>query len=251
MSKKIIAVSLALLIMVVGFVGCTKKDTISINGKEYYVMTDENGDAVINDKNQAAALVTDADGETVTYENGEPQTYLVKIFDTYEQGEYAYGEHYKFPLLKGWSTDGVNKITKDGTDGKTYIEVIRVKEFKKVDGKKETLDDYLATVDDNNKQIADALADDAVMDNLIKENPDVAAYKGCKLELGESITMIKGRQYTIRTYEIIDANGNSIHYAENYYFVEDDILYNVSFVSMEKVEKINFREYLNDFVFIP
>ena len=251
MSKKIIAVSLALLIMVVGFVGCGKKDIITINGEEYYVMTDDNGDAVINDKNQAAALVTDSSGETVTYENGEPQTYLVKIFDTYEQGEYAYGEHYKLPIIKGWSISGLNKIVKDGTDGKTYIEFVFVKELEKVDEKYPTIDECLAETDDYNQQIADAFADEKVMENLIKENPEFAMYKGCKIELGKSNTMIKGRNYTVRTTEIVNESGTTIHYAESCYFIDSGALYSVNFVSQENVEKIEFQKYLQDFVFIP
>lgn len=250
MSKKIIAVSLALLIMVVGFVGCGKKDIITINGEEYYVMTDDNGDAVINDKNQAAALVTDSSGETVTYENGEPQTYLVKIFDTYEQGEYAYGEHYKLPLLKGWSISGFNKVVKDGTDGKTYIEFVTVKELEKVDGKYPTTEEALKETDGYNQQIADAFANEETMSNLIKENPEFAQFEGCKIELGKSTTIINGRNYTVRTTDVVDESGKSVHYAETYYFIDGKTLYSVNFVSTETVEKIDFREYLQDFVFI-
>lgn len=251
MSKKIIAISLALLIMVVGFVGCGKKDTVNINGKDYYVMTDEDGEAVINDKNQAVGLVTDESGEIVTYEDGEPQTYYIKIFDSYEQNEYAYGEHYKLPLLKGWSIGAGDRITKDGTDGKTYIELAKIKEFKTVDGEKETFNDYITEVDANNKQIADAFENEETMDKLIEGNPGLAAYKGGKIELGETVTMIKGRQYTVRTFEITDASGKSVHYAENYYFVDEDVLYKMSYVSQENVEKMEFRAYLDDFVFIP
>lgn len=251
MSKKIIAVSLALLIMVVGFVGCGKKDTVSLNGEEYYVMTDDDGNVVINDKNQAAALVTDSDGETITYENGEPQTYLVKIFDSYEQGDYAYGEHYKMPIPKGWSTSGSNKIVKDGTDGKTSIEFVFVKELEKVDGKYPSIEESLAETDDYNQQIADAFANPETMNKLVENNPEFAQYKGCKIDLGKTTTMVKGRSYSVRVVEITDESGKTIHYAETYYFVDNNTLYSMNFVSSEKVEKIDFREYLENFAFIP
>ncbi len=248
MSKKIIAVSLALLIMIVGLVGCTKKkDTTTINGKEYLIMTDENGDAVINDKNQAAALVTDHDGELVNGDDGEPQTYLVKIFDTLDENGYAYGEHYKLPVPDGWTVGRGNRILKDGTNEKTYIEFVFIKELED----DETIQDYIAKVDADSKQLADVFANDEAMDNLIKENPELAAYKGSKAELGTSSTMINGRGYTIRTYEIINADGKSIRYSEQYYFEDDGNIYCVQFISEEEVQKIEFLVYLQDFVFVP
>lgn len=252
MSKKIIAISLALLMMVVGFVGCKKNDTnTTVNGGDYLAMTHEDGGIVIDDNNNVVVVVTGKDGEIIEDSEGEPQTRLVKIYDAYVQGGDVYAEHYKLPILDGWTVGEGNKLVKEGTDGKTYIEVVKVKELEEIDGKKETIDDYLVTVDENNQQFVDILENDQAMDKLIKEDPSLEALKGGKVTVDKGNTLINSRRYIFRTFEITDKDGKSIHHAENYYFTDADVIYLISYVSVENVEKIDFADYLNDFVFIP
>ena len=71
MNKKILAVALAILFIATAFTACkTKLDMTEINGTEFPLLTDKNGETIINEDNQVAVIVTDRDGEVITYENG-------------------------------------------------------------------------------------------------------------------------------------------------------------------------------------
>lgn len=80
MNKKILAVALAILFIATAFTACKSKlDMTEINGKEYPLATDKDGNTIVNEENKVAVLVTERDGEVIKYENGEDQTYWVEL----------------------------------------------------------------------------------------------------------------------------------------------------------------------------
>ena len=73
MDKKIIAVICASLIVIsAAFASCgKKKPTINAKDATYEVVTDEEGNTVLNENGEIEIYVTDEDGKKVTDENGE------------------------------------------------------------------------------------------------------------------------------------------------------------------------------------
>ena len=237
MSKKIIAVSLALFLIVTSFVACEKKkkyETTKINGKEVILVTDENGEPVINENNGLIAMVTDRAGEVITLPDGEPQTYNIKINDTIKIKDFAHGEHYKMMLPDGWSAGVSDRIYKDGTENRCFIQFLKVKELEN----NETLESYLKTMGEQG-QLTDALE---------KE--------GYKVETKTSTVVISKNNIscTMSSCKITDSDGKVIHYAETGHFVVDNTIYCLNYACLNGDgydEDFDFGSYVrNNFEYI-
>ena len=228
MSKKIIALSLAILFIVTCFVACGKKyDTTKVNGDNVILVTDEDGNPVIHDADNVIALVTDSDGEVLTYENGEDQTRYIQIKDALEVEGYAYGENNKMKLLNGWSIGTGSRLVKEKTDGKCYIQFTKNKVLKG----EETIEDYLDAVDTQN-------------DSLV----DVFKQKGYTLTITDGTASISGGKIAAekRVFKIVDSEGTVVHYAENYYFVAGKTIHSLNYVCENGAgydESFNFEEF--------
>lgn len=253
MSKKIIAVSLALFIIVTCFVACGKKyETTKINGTEVILVTDENGDPVINDRNQLIAVVTDRAGEVITYENGEDQTHYIGLEAPIEIKGVAYGENYKMNVLDGWTISNVNRINKDGTDNKCYIDFTNASTLKST----ETFVEAFAQTDIVNEGIKKGFEDPEKMKELIKTNPELAKYENCKVEMDVRDGTFTNKAFPCRIYKtkIVDANGAVVHYAVNHYFLVNRTIYCVNYTCLDGVgydESFDFENYLrNNFTYV-
>lgn len=98
MEKKIIAIALVLVLMVTAFVGCSKKlETTNINGVDYVLATDEEGNTIIED-GHLVIHPTNKNGKIALDENGEKQTNKVDIRDNIM----IYSDDYKFMFPEGW-----------------------------------------------------------------------------------------------------------------------------------------------------
>lgn len=236
MNKKIIAISIALVIMVTCFSACKqKRETTTINGQEMIAVTDEIGNPIINEKNEAVVLVTDREGEVVTFESGEEQTRYVQIKDALVIDDVAHGEKYNMNVLSGWAAGQGGRINKDGADGKCYIHFTKNKDLEK----NETLATYLEAVDEQN---------DLLVDGFKKEGYIVT------IKDGTSAISSKNIGCETRTYKIVDGDGKVVHYAENYYFVADDAIYSVNYACETGIgydESFDFDSYLKtNFTFL-
>ena len=246
MSKKIVAISLALVLIVACFVACGKKyETTKINGEEVILVTDENGDPIINNKNQVVALVTDEAGEIITFENGEEQTRYIDIYDALEVEGVAYGEHYKMNVLEGWSIGKGKKITKNDTDDKCYIEFSQAYVLKE----NEKFEESFAKTDKTNEDIQKILEDEAKMNEFVQKNPGFAKYQGCKYTIDTEITTFTNKNFPCKTYvhKIVDAKGNVVHYVNSYYFSVNKTIYCVSYNCVDGIgydQNFDFGSYL-------
>ena len=253
MSKKIIALSLALMLIVTCFVACGKKyETTKINGEEVILVTDENGNPIINEKNEVVVLVTDRAGEVLTYANGEDQTRYISLQNALEIKGVAYGEHYKMNVLDGWTIGNGDKLIKDKTDGKCYIQFLDVHTL----GMNEKFDEVFAETDKANEDIQKAFEDEAKMKELIKTNPDIAKYEGCKYTIDTQETTFTSKAFPCKKYihKIVDADGDVVHYVNNYYFLVSKTIYNVSYTCVDGVgydAEFDFDAYLRtNFTFV-
>lgn len=236
MEKKIIAVALVLVLMVTVFVGCGKKyETTKLNGKEYLLVTDADGNTIINDENQVAAVVTDEDGEILTFADGEEQTYLVQLYGPVVVDGVVRGTNYKMNIPQGWTAIDGDKIAKDGTEDKCYMQFAKVIEF----DKDNNLDTYLEKIDEQNEQLVPGFEKEGYV---------------LTVDDSEIVLTTDGIQCRVYNYKIVDADGNLIHYAENYYFAVAGTAYKLSYVCEDGEgydETFNFQSYANEnFTFV-
>ncbi len=229
MDKKIIAVALVLVLMVTAFVGCTKRETTKINGKDYILYTDDEGNTVINDKNQVVAVVTEEDGEVATFENGEDQTFFVQLYGPVVKDDTLSIDNYRLGIPEGWSTTTDGKIVKDGTENKCYIKCVKVFEYNETTN----LDVYLEKIDEQNDQL---------IPGFEKEGYKLTVDKK---EVVFSPDSFQGYKYT---YKILDKDSKVVHYAENYYFVSNKVAYSLTYACEDGIgydESFNFDNYAN------
>lgn len=88
MTKKIIAVFCVAILMASIFVACGKKpSTLNINGKEYLLVTDDEGNSIVNKDGDIAIYVKDKNNNPVKNENGENITNYIEF------PEYLYSDN--------------------------------------------------------------------------------------------------------------------------------------------------------------
>ena len=105
MDKKIIAVICASLIVIsVAFASCgKKKPTINAKDATYEVVTDEEGNTVLNENGEIEIYVTDEDGKKVTDENGEIKTGAVPFPAQITDGVFHETKYFKMVYPNGWT----------------------------------------------------------------------------------------------------------------------------------------------------
>ena len=249
MNKKILALALAIVFIATAFTACKKGPELTeINGKEYPLVTNADGETVINDENQIAVLVTDRNNEVLTYADGENQTHWVQISGPLVIEDRIQTKNYSLAIPSGWEGNEISgRVTKKNTDGKCYIQVTEIKRLED----KETLDSYLEKMDAQNTAIAEAFADEEQMNALVEQNPAFEIYKGCKYTVAKSTGMIASGTLSCQTRinKIVDADGKVMHYAENYYFVSGKSIYKLDYICEEGKgydDSFNFQQYIGE-----
>lgn len=229
MNKKIIAILMVFVIVVTCFAACKKHDykTTDINGQDVLLYTDKDGNTVINEDNQIVAVVTDREGEIITYADGEEQTYNIQISGSMVMGDYVQSKDIKMGVPKGWEGTKNEMIFKKGTDNKCFIQFSKTYVLKD----NETFSEAFIETDKVNEDIKKAFDDEATFNELVKTNPDFAKYEGCKLTTESHDTTFSDKAFPCRTYitKIVDANGKIVHYVHNYYFLVNKTIYSVNY----------------------
>ena len=248
MNKKILALALAIVFIATAFTACKKGPELTeINGNEYPLAQDDNGETIINEENQIAVLVTDRNNEVLTYEDGENQTHWVQINGPLLMEDKIQTKEYSLGIPEGWKGDEIGgRVIKKGTDSKCYIQV---KKMATLTGE-ETLDTYLEQIDAQNTAIAETFDDEEQMNALIAKNPEFAAFKGCKYTVDKGAAMITvGLNAQVRINKIVDKSGKIVHFAENYYFVANKSVYKLDYICEGGTgydDEFNFRQYISE-----
>ncbi len=221
MSKKIIALALALLMIVTVFTACSKKGkTFLINNKEYLLVTEKGGETLVDEFNRNYAIVTDAEGEIQTDIDGEDQTYVVEFKNEVFGEDFIQGPEFKLMAEKGWIPNRLGYLKLDKNE-KCKIAITKVVDYEAIkdqkgDNKVTNMAMYLDKIDNQNSELIAAME---------KEGVNLTIKTGT-----ETITHKKG---TIicqkREYMGVDANGKVMHYVLAYYFETADFVYKVSY----------------------
>ncbi len=241
MNKKIIAIALVLVIIATAFAGCSKGEKSIINGKEYLLMTDDEGNTIVDEDQNVIAIVTDDKGEVQTYEDGEPQTYPVNINNDFAGEDFIQGIEYKITAPEGWAPNRLGRLVKEGTDGQCYVEFATMVDYEEEKDKSEservkTLDNYLKMINDQNALL-------------------ISAYEqeGYKVEVEQSSIDIQLADKAIVcreiTYNIVDGKGKVVHHAVNYYFETERNIYKMGYVCSGGIgydETFDFKAFLED-----
>lgn len=80
-----------------------KKPTINAKDATYEVVTDEEGNTVLNENGEIEIYVTDEDGKKVTDENGEIKTGAVPFPDQITDGVFHETKYFKMVYPNGWT----------------------------------------------------------------------------------------------------------------------------------------------------
>lgn len=212
MEKRIIAVVCILLLLVSILAACGKKTTMEIDGVEYAIVTDDEGNTVVNDAGDIVVYVTDANGEYMTDANGEKQTNVVDFPDKVIGDMTVETSDYKFTMpLKGWSMSSRGLFIQDNTDDCVLLSVKSL--GKMADG--QTLD----TIAERDKS-----DNEANMEEIKKTYPDSS--------INVSDVQITDRNVTAKVVEFVvkDNDGNMVYYAHGTYYIADGQLFKVEFI---------------------
>ena len=80
-----------------------KKPTINAKDATYEVVTDEEGNTVLNENGEIEIYVTDEDGKKVTDENGEIKTGAVPFPNQITDGVFHETKYFKMVYPNGWT----------------------------------------------------------------------------------------------------------------------------------------------------
>ncbi len=233
MSKKIIAIALALVSVATVFTACQKKlDIYKISGVDVAVVTNEDGKAIVDESNRIAAIVTDREGEIVTYENKEPQTYWATVQNSFVADHTLYTPVYVMAGLDGWEFNAIGGMEKKKTNGQCKIECAIIIEEEYMD---KSLEDYLKMRDERNAQ---------ALVLYEKEGYKVTVEKKAVELTEKKIPMV---YYTEIIY---NSDGSIANYSESLYFQYGGTdKYSIQYKSAEGVgldKDFNFIEFVNN-----
>lgn len=128
----------------------TKYAIQGVNEKGVLVLLGEDGKAIINDQNQIIVVDRDEKGNIVFDANGEPQTHYEQIETKYVTKDNVFATDYTINIVEGWEGFGSGYIILEGdTSGTCLMKCITLPD---VDGKKVTLDEFLAHYNANRLQ---------------------------------------------------------------------------------------------------
>lgn len=214
MSKKILAVSMAIVIMALVFAGCKKDELLKskISGVEYVLATDDDGNTILDDQNQIAVHPTNKDGEFVTNADGDVATSYVNLGNAaLITPEKIITSTYTLKANKGWYVYQSGYIVKDGfTENECYIKMIYMGQ--KSDGK--GYSDY---------------AQGFYEQNLKYEKEFEKAGYDVELSLDDAVITNKNLPAKKQQCTVKDPSGKIIAYTENYYFEYGEELYELNY----------------------
>ena len=247
MSKKIIAVALVVICIALMFTACSdEQKLVKIKGREYLAMTDKDGNAVIDASNRLQAVVTDSNGEVVTFENGEPQTHWVPI-DPYAvvDGKY-YTPDFYLSSIKGWTFDTAGILFKDKSNNNCKIQISQV------------LDPKIPVAGTENAEEKEYIENPKFEDYIeYKDKVDAQALpefekQGYKVSHKKETVSLTAKKITMISYVsvIYDKDGNVFNYNETLYFkLDEKTWYSIQYNSARGEgydEKFDFRAFVNE-----
>ncbi len=227
MSKKILAVSMAVVIMALIFVGCKKDEPIirKIGGTEYVLATDKDGNTILDEQNQILVYPTNSDGEYVTDKDGNVSTSYVNLGNaSIVTGDKAITSTYILKSSEGWYMYQSGYVVKDGfEENECYIKVIDMGESTDTENYVTYAEGFYEKNLEYKKQFEDAGYEvSVILDDTVITNKEISAKR--------QRCMVK------------DQSGTVILYTENHYFEYGGETYEINYACSEpKAYDENFK----------
>ena len=231
MTKKIIAISCVLVMLVLAITACQKKPkTTEINGQEYVLVTDAEGNTMLSSDGLIRAYVLDEKGYPVTNTDGSYAEKLVTVASeeliidkTISTSEYA------LTMPKGWIPNDAGYFSKVGTDDKCVIKMGYADALEEI-----SFGEYVQNAISQNELI---------LAEYKKQNADNDATMNT-----QTISLAGGSVTgTACIYKIVDANGKVIHYAVMIYYPYNEQAYYINYACPDGVgydEEFDFIGYI-------
>lgn len=225
MNKKIIAVSLVILIITVMFAACGKdkgyKLDVDNDGFTHAYATDAEGNTVLDEEGSIIVYQTEKNGEIATDENGNKKENRVEMPEKIVKSDLFENKAFKVTIPEGWikGEGGLVQYSKKGNNN-CKINIVNCGSIKdKVSDKDDAETKFNKAMDDI---VKDA---NKTKDAIIKEYPDTTySYKTVKISNLDMLSL---------NFAIIDKNGKVIHGAQEYYFIIGEDLYAIKYYNYQ------------------
>ena len=210
MQKKIVAVSLVILMVALLLASCGNKYLMGeINGVERPLVTDAEGNTEIDDEGKIAVYVTDAKGNIQYDEEGNPQKNYYDLPEKTVNGNTLETVAYKFTMPEGWTLKDDGVFYKKGTDDKCYVKCLKDATLKEG----ETYEGYLTQQYNMQNEF---------IEKIKKQYPDSSINTFQKQLLsGESVTLFE--------FSVQDDSGAILFYGVSAYINIKNDVYSVNY----------------------
>ena len=210
MQKRIVAVSLVILMVALLLASCGNKYLMGeINGVERPLVTDAEGNTELDDEGKIAVYVTDAKGNIQYDEEGNPQKNYYDLPEKIVNENTLETGAYKFTMPEGWTLNDNGVFYKDGTDNKCQIKCM-----------KDT------TLDANETYAAFLYQEAGKQQEFIEQVKE--QYKNSSTEVSKA-TLASGETVTLITSTIKDESDTLIYYGASAYVNIGDDVYSVNY----------------------
>ena len=231
MTKKIIAIACAVVLVVLVFASCTKKPkTTTINGYDYVLVTDAEGNTVLSSDGMLRAYVLDEKGYIVTNTDGSNAEKLVSLPNDVAVGDNSLGTaEYSLTMPKGWTAEPSGKFIKDKTDNKCSVSMGFADKLEEI-----TFDEYVQ----KNRSYQEG-----VIEQLRQQHPEY------KYDAKFEELTLSGHPTAVGTYKITDEKGKVTHYAVQMYYYYNEQAYYVNYVCVDGAgydESFDFVSYIQE-----
>lgn len=165
MEKKIIAVVSVVILLASVLAACGKKPTVTLKeGQEYELVTDKEGNTIVNDNGELLVYAVDGNGKYVKDENGKRQQNAVTFPDVVVKKNVLETPDFVMTFPEEW------KISKTGRATKTEYEKMSFKIEKLELKDDDTFESYTANVKEQTEYMASEIKKKCPDTTLTAEN---------------------------------------------------------------------------------
>lgn len=216
MKKQVLAILLATLLILTTFAACGKKYLIYTDkdGVEHPVLTDAEGNTMVNEFGQIVVGVTDSHGNLVTDENGENETRAVVFPSVIAQNNVYETPDFKLTVPEGLWTVTESGLQKKGSE--IQVEISAYQQPDNLEQQEQQNDSFLQYLQTHNMKV------EATKETIALQN---------------SISVL---HYSVKHY---DEEDNLTQGQEIYYFQRGDTIY--AFVATEPADEIGTVRYVD------
>lgn len=231
MIKKILAVVLAAVLVVLCFAACGKKPKKEdVYGVDQPVAYNDNGYAIFNDEGFLRVYDTDEKGNIKYDSEGNPEYKYYDVGGSYVHDETLETPGYAFKMPSGWKVKDNSTFTKNGTDGACNVKIILAEHT----SAELTFEQYVDMNKIKNEETV----------NQLKESGSDVTMDTELFTLGQTQSPAYAATYLVK-----DADGKVMHYAVSIYYLYQSDIYLINYICEDGAgydESFDFLSYVKE-----